>query len=318
MTDHDLSSDEAASIVAEKYGVSDAHLRMVFNGMGEKLAVKHMRSVKQDKFPGEGKQPVATYPTAIASQLQLFSRKLSEMELLTNIFWVLIDHTGEKTIYKFRRNNELLIIRAGTVERASWTYIERDFILLEIPGNRRAYLLKNAFFDPDFLLLSINCSKEVAFFVNEQLFAKTVNTQSKVEALLVEKYIRPQKKLSQDKKRRQAAAAQANTPRYSAFRKKTGKAKAAVVKFEIVFSRGMSGEIFINRKRKNAYFRIPIKRFLFTFNKKRTYKNRTDCIKGLYNYLAARRPKEKPPGQQSADREENGMEEERSFLADEL
>ncbi len=289
MTDHGLSSDEAASIVAEKYGISDAHLRMMFNGMGKKLSVNNMRTVKSDHYFGGEQQRIATFPTAIVSQLRLFSRKLSEIELLTNIFWVLIDHSGEKVIYRFRKNKELLIIREGNVERASWTYIEKDFILLEIPGNRRAYLLKNAFFDPDFLLLHINCSKDVAFFVNERLYDKTVNAKSKIEALLVEKYIRPQLKFAQHKKKERTGFARPGLPKYSAFRKNKGGPKSVILKFEIVFSREMSGEIYINKKRKNAYFIIPKKWFLFTFNGRRKYKDRTDCIKGLYHYLSTGR-----------------------------
>jgi hypothetical protein len=63
---------------------------------------------------------------------------------LTDQHWIALDSiSGQKIIYIFRRNNELLISTNGIVERGRWEFIGKNSILLDL--DKINYLLRHGF-----------------------------------------------------------------------------------------------------------------------------------------------------------------------------
>ena len=127
------------------------------------------------------------YISSLIPKLARFSKKLDDTALLVNKHWVVIDEVHSiKTIYIFRKNNELLISTNGKVKKAKWDYIGNNSILIDIGED--SYLFKHGFFDENVLALKIESSDEYAFLVNEQSYEKA-NTISKLHAYLSKKYL---------------------------------------------------------------------------------------------------------------------------------
>jgi len=130
-----------------------------------------------------------TFLLDIIPKIQKNSQKLDDVTLLMNQNWVLIDSIGtDKTIYIFRKNDELLVSVNGIVSKGKWEYLGNNSILIE--QNDIRYLFKQGFFDKNILALRIDNSKEYAVFVNENEFDGELNTIQKIEEFIEENYLK--------------------------------------------------------------------------------------------------------------------------------
>ena len=131
-----------------------------------------------------------TYIADIFPKIQRHSQKLDNLTLLTNQHWVSIDNIfTTKTVYIFRKNNELLISTNGKVEKAKWEYLGNKSLLIDKADG--IFLFKHGFFDENILALKVDSSDEYAVFVNENKYNGDLNSIDKVVDFLKEKYLDP-------------------------------------------------------------------------------------------------------------------------------
>lgn len=134
-----------------------------------------------------------TYIADIIPRLQQFSQKLDNLTLLTNQHWVVVDEiANSKTVYIFRSNKELLIVKNGAVEKAKWEYLGNNALLLDL--KTKSYLFRHGFFDENILALKIDGKEEYAFLVNETRFDNELNSADRILEFLQRKYIAPELK----------------------------------------------------------------------------------------------------------------------------
>ena len=128
-----------------------------------------------------------TYIADIIPRLSKFSKELDNLTLLTEQHWVALDIiSGQKRVYIFRRNNELLVSTGGQVERGKWEFISKNSLLLDI--DNATYLLRHGFFDENILALKVDSKEEYAIFVNESKFDRELNSIQAINDFLQEKY----------------------------------------------------------------------------------------------------------------------------------
>ncbi|KXK31195.1 MAG: hypothetical protein UZ12_BCD005000408 [Bacteroidetes bacterium OLB12] len=84
-----------------------------------------------------------TYISDIIPKIERFSQKLDNLTLLTSQHWVVIEEINDsKTVYIFRKNNELLISQNGLVEKAKWEYLGHNSLLIDM--KQESYLFRHA------------------------------------------------------------------------------------------------------------------------------------------------------------------------------
>lgn len=128
-----------------------------------------------------------TFISELIPKLNRFSQKLDNLALLTNQHWVAIDDiSNSKILYIFRTNNDLLISRNGTVEKAKWEYLGNNSLLID--QKNESYLFKHGFFDENILALKIDGKNEYAILINENKYDGEINSIEKVIDFLTIKY----------------------------------------------------------------------------------------------------------------------------------
>jgi hypothetical protein len=132
-----------------------------------------------------------TYISDLIPKIQKFSQKLDNLTLLTNQQWVVIDDIDRtKNVYIFRQNNELLISRNGKVEKAKWSYLGNNTLLID--RKDESHLFKHGFFDENILALKIDSKDEYVFLVNETRWHKELNSIENIIEFLNSNYIKKQ------------------------------------------------------------------------------------------------------------------------------
>lgn len=129
-----------------------------------------------------------TYITDIIPRIERFSQKLDDVTKLTNQHWVCIDDIEQtKRVYIFRTYNQLLISDNGVVEKARWEYLGNQSLLIDT--SQGSYLLRHSFFDQNIIALKLDSTDNYAFFVNETLYNKELNTIDDILNFLSKKYL---------------------------------------------------------------------------------------------------------------------------------
>ncbi len=142
-----------------------------------------------------------TYIADIIPSLQRFSKRLGYLTKLSQKRWVSInDSTNVKTVFIFSSKGELLIYENGIrKERNSWRYVDNQSIDIEI--NQIHYLMKHAFLDEAVLALKRSGVNEYAFFINETLYGRELQSHSEIIRYLDYRYIKKPKEIGERKKR---------------------------------------------------------------------------------------------------------------------
>jgi hypothetical protein len=129
-----------------------------------------------------------TYISEIIPKIKRYSQDLDNLTLLTNQHWVVLDElTLIKTIYIFRKNEELLIATNGMVEKAKWEYLGQNTILVDLKD--QSYLFKHGFFDENILALKVDSKEEYAILINESKYEGELNSMEAVTNFLNQKYL---------------------------------------------------------------------------------------------------------------------------------
>jgi hypothetical protein len=107
-----------------------------------------------------------TYLSDIIPTIKSYSKKLDDVTILKNVHWKLIDEdSGDRIVYIFRDENELLISKNGEVDKGRWEYLGNDSLLIEISD--KAYLFKQGFYNDYVLGLKKDGVNEYAVMIDE-------------------------------------------------------------------------------------------------------------------------------------------------------
>ena len=129
-----------------------------------------------------------TYISNTIQRLKRYSKQLDAQSILYGKNWEVFNDTGEKEVFIFRPNSELLISRNGLVQKGKWELLSITSMIIDI--DNKSYLLNTAFADDKFLALQLDgtngCIMLIESETSKQLFLDTIN---KVEKYLENKYI---------------------------------------------------------------------------------------------------------------------------------
>lgn len=113
-----------------------------------------------------------TYLLNSIQNLASISKKLDAKAVLYNKNWEVFNDSGEKEVFIFRTNNELLISRTGIVQKGKWELLYNNTLLIEVDGI--LYLLNAAFVDNTFMALKLDGTNECMILIDSQLKQKLI------------------------------------------------------------------------------------------------------------------------------------------------
>jgi len=131
-----------------------------------------------------------THSLDIIPSIQRFSRKLDELTRLVRQEWVVVDElSDEKLALFFRSGAELLIAKAGRVERTSWEFLDANVLIMKVGGAE--FLFRHGFLDEHVLALRFDGKDEYMLLVDAEKYESGTRTVERVEFYLRETYLRP-------------------------------------------------------------------------------------------------------------------------------
>ena len=129
-----------------------------------------------------------TFISDIIPRIERFSRKLDASTFLTKQHWVAIDEVaGNKQLYIFKDNNELIISNNGRVERAKWEFLGFDTLIID--RGEGSFLFKQGFVDDNVLALKLDNVDQYLFLVDEREHTNLLGNIIRVNAYLNNTYI---------------------------------------------------------------------------------------------------------------------------------
>lgn len=108
-----------------------------------------------------------TYILDLPNRLNRISENLDVKSVLCNKSWVVFNETGDKELYIFQENGELIISLNGVVTSAAWQYISANKTIL-IKGKDQSYMLHPSFYDNVLFVLSLDGKKESCMFLIDE------------------------------------------------------------------------------------------------------------------------------------------------------
>ncbi len=232
-----------------------------------------------------------TYISDIIPKIERFSQKLDNLTLLTSQHWVVIEEINDsKTVYIFRKNNELLISQNGLVEKAKWEYLGHNSLLIDM--KQESYLFRHGFIDENVLALKIDSKNEYAFLANESKYEKELNSIDSIQKFLNDKYLDPQARRVMNLTNG-GPGHDYIAPGYKS--KRNGDETTLPVgvsdRLIIEFDDKLKGEIFVKNINGQAYFRGKPEGYWL--NVQYLYADKEYCINALHYFLKTKRTLQK-------------------------
>lgn len=126
-----------------------------------------------------------TYLADIIPSIQRFSKSLDDVALLKNKHWVMLDPvSGIDKTFIFRDKNELIVSKGGNVERASWSYLGNNSVLIETSQEKLLY--RHGFLDDCVLVLRLDNTENLSILINEAKVEEIASVE------LADRYLRKQ------------------------------------------------------------------------------------------------------------------------------
>ena len=107
-----------------------------------------------------------TYLFDTFNRYKRFSDKLDVQAILCNKSWWVFNDLGEKELYIFQTNGNLIISISGRVSNAKWEYISANRSII-ITGHDQSYMVHPAFVDNIILVFQVDGTNEYAFLIAE-------------------------------------------------------------------------------------------------------------------------------------------------------
>lgn len=121
-------------------------------------------------------------------RIKQYSQKLDAEAVLYNKSWVIFNDTGDKDVFMFRANNELLISKNGIVSKGKWELLPTGSILIDMLD--KSYMFNASFVSNELIALNLDGNSESLIMLEENLKNwLTINTLTQIEQYLNNTYI---------------------------------------------------------------------------------------------------------------------------------
>ncbi|WP_019539779.1 DUF2207 domain-containing protein [Proteiniphilum acetatigenes] len=123
------------------------------------------------------------------NRLKSYSQNLDAESTLYSKSWEVFNETGDKELFIFRPNNDLLISRNGIVQKGKWELLNIATLLIDI--GERSYLLNAAYIEDQFLALNLDGTNEFMVMIETDMKDRfSLNTIGSIENYLEDRYKR--------------------------------------------------------------------------------------------------------------------------------
>jgi hypothetical protein len=127
-----------------------------------------------------------TYNSDFDESLFFFGEKKNNEKLLIKNNWVIVDDSADgKSLYYFRKNNELFITTNGILDKGMWYCFGKNKLVIE--ENGKSFLFELSYLNNDYNVLKVDSWDEYAFFVNEKSWNKKPNSIMEIYDYIREK-----------------------------------------------------------------------------------------------------------------------------------
>ena len=128
-----------------------------------------------------------TYILNSINRLKSFSQKLDAESTLYSKSWEVFNDTGNKELFIFRPNNELLISRNGIAQRGKWDLLDVANIIIDV--GEKTFLLNAAYIEEKFLALKLDGTNEYMVMIETDMKDRfSLNTIGSIEKYLEDRY----------------------------------------------------------------------------------------------------------------------------------
>ena len=121
-------------------------------------------------------------------RIKQYSQQLDAESVLSNKSWYVFSDTGEKIVFMFRSNAELLIVVNGKVNKGKWELLPNKALLIDMGSE--SYLYNSAFVENQLLALNLDGANDCLIMIEEGLKNQlALNSVDKIDKYLENKYI---------------------------------------------------------------------------------------------------------------------------------
>ena len=108
-----------------------------------------------------------TYLLDILNRYNRFSENLDVKTILCNKSWSVFNDTGNKELYIFQENGNLIASVNGNVHNGNWQYISANKSII-LSFKEQSYMLHPSFFDKTIFALQQDGTNKYAFMIDEK------------------------------------------------------------------------------------------------------------------------------------------------------
>ncbi|GAB1360138.1 hypothetical protein MASR1M31_19360 [Porphyromonadaceae bacterium] len=130
------------------------------------------------------------YLLNVLERIRQYDVKIDASAVLSGRQWINYSDTGDREVFMFRHNNELIVSRNGIVSKGRWEILSRDSILIDL--GEYSFLLNAVIADEKLLILQLDGKEECAVFIESGLQKQLMlNAKESLNAYIEETYILP-------------------------------------------------------------------------------------------------------------------------------
>ncbi len=128
------------------------------------------------------------FPLKSITRIKKHNLQLEVKSILLNNSWFVFSDTGEKIVFMFRSNSELLIDINGKVCKGNWELLAANILLIDMGSE--SYLYEATFVEKQFLALSLDESNDYLILIEEGFKNQlALNSNERIDHYLENKYI---------------------------------------------------------------------------------------------------------------------------------
>ena len=121
-------------------------------------------------------------------RIKQYSQQLDAESVLSNKSWYVFSDTGEKIVFMFRSNAELLIVVNGKVNKGKWELLPNKALLIDMGSE--SHLYNSAFVENQLLALNLDGANDCLIMIEEGLKNElALNSIDRLDNYLENKYI---------------------------------------------------------------------------------------------------------------------------------
>lgn len=103
-------------------------------------------------------------------RLKQYSQKLDAEAIFYNKSWVIFNDTGNKEVFIFRPNNELIISQNGIVSKGKWEILPTSHILIDMAD--QSYMFNVPYISTELIALNLDGHNESMIMIEENCLQK--------------------------------------------------------------------------------------------------------------------------------------------------